>query len=191
MAASRARFLFKNLFRGLIWFGFLLLLYVLFKDRIEINPESWIGRVSDQPILIYSIFLASEIIIGIIPPEFFMGWAAKNGDLSAYTFHVLFFSIISYGAGVIGYLIGRYLNRTVLFRYVRKKLFSRVEKFFRTYGGFLIFVAAVTPVPYSAVCMLVGSVKYSFRLFLFIALSRFLRFWVYAAIIWQVGEISI
>ncbi len=191
MAESRSRFLFNNLFKGLLWFGFLLLLYVILKDRVEIHPESWIGKVADKPVLIYAIFLSSEIIIGIIPPEIFMGWAAKSQDLSIYVFHILLFSIISYAAGVIGYLLGRFLNRTVLFRYTRKKFFNQVEAFFRTYGGFLIFVAAVTPVPYSAVCMLVGSVKYPFKRFLLISLSRFLRFWVYAVIIWKVGEISI
>ena len=191
MVESRSRFLFKNLLKGLLWFGFLLLLYVILKDRVEIHPESWIGKVADKPLLIYSIFLTSEIIIGIIPPELFMAWAAKSQDLSIYVLHILLFSIISYGAGVIGYLMGRFLNRTVLFRYSRKKFFNQVEAFFRTYGGFLIFVAAVTPVPYSAVCMLVGSVKYPFKRFLLISLSRFLRFFVYAFILWKFGEISI
>lgn len=191
MADSRSKFLFKNLAKGLLWFGFLLLLYIIFKDRIDINPESWIGKVSDKPVIVFSIFLASEIIIGIIPPELFMGWAATSGDLPLYIFYIILFSLISYGAGVIGYLVGRFLNRTILFRYTRKKFFGQVEAFFRTYGGFLIFVAAVTPVPFSAVCMLVGSVKYRFRMFLLISLSRFLRFGVYAYILWQVGDVSI
>ena len=191
MADSRTKFLFKNLTKGLLWFGFLLLLYIIFKDRIDINPESWIGKVSDKPMIVFSIFLASEIIIGIIPPELFMGWAATSGDLPLYIFYIILFSLISYGAGVIGYLVGRFLNRTILFRYTRKKFFNQVEAFFRTYGGFLIFVAAVTPVPFSAVCMLVGSVKYRFRMFLLISLSRFLRFGVYAYILWQVGDVSI
>ena len=191
MAESRSKFLLKNLVKGLLWFGFLLLLYILLKDKIDIHPESWVGKVSDKPVIVFSIFLASEIIIGIIPPELFMGWAAAPGDLPLYVFYVSLLSIISYGAGVFGYFVGRFLNRTILFRYTRKKFFKQVETFFRTYGGFLIFVAAVTPVPYSAVCVLVGSVKYSFRLFLLLSLSRFLRFGVYATILWQVGEVPI
>jgi len=191
MADSRYKFLFKNLGKGLLWFAFLLLLYVLLKDRIEIHPQSWIGSVADRPVLVFTIFLVSEIIIGIIPPELFMGWAAAPGDLPLYIFYVVLLSLISYGAGVIGYFIGRFLNKTILFRYTRKKFFNQVESFFQAYGGYLIFVAAVTPVPFSAVCILVGSVKYQFRRFLLISLSRFLRFGVYAFILWHVGDVLI
>lgn len=177
--------------KGLLWFAFLLTLYILFKDRVEIDPESWVGRVSDRPLLVYAIFMASEIVIGIIPPEIFMGWAATTGSVVTYAGLVLLLAIISYAAGVLGYFIGRYLSQTVFFRFTRRRFFSQMEKFFKTYGGFLIFVAAVTPLPYSAVCMLVGSVEYPFMRFLLITLSRFLRFAVYAYILWEAGDVTI
>jgi len=191
MADSKASFLLKNLLKGLLWFGALLLIYILLKDRVEISPESWVGKVSDNSVLVLSIFLASEIIIGIIPPEIFMGWAASQGGLSTYISYVILLAVISYAAGVIGYFVGRYLRKTILFRFTRRKFFGQVENFFKSYGGFLIFVAAVTPVPYSAVCMLVGSVKFPFPMFLLITLSRFLRFGVYAYIMWEASDVSI
>ena len=191
MDRERVKFLVKNLSKGLLWFAILLVLYIVFKDRIEIHPESWVGRVSDDPLSVYLIFLGSEVIFGIIPPEVFMAWAAEPGDASYYILSVTILAIISYGSGVLGYWIGRFLNQAVLYRYARRRFFTQYEVFFRKFGGFLIFVAAVTPLPYSAICMLVGSVKYNFRYFLLISLSRFLRFGFYSYLLWEAGSIQL
>jgi len=190
MSKERYKFLYKNLLKGLGWFAALLLLYIVLKDRVEIQPESWVGQVADNTLAIYSIFTASEIIIGIIPPEVFMAWAAKSRDLNTYVLHITMFAAISYGAGVLGYTLGRLFNRAVLYRYARRKFFRQYESFFLRFGGFLVFVAAVTPLPYSAICLLVGSAKYKFRYFLLISLSRFLRFGVYSYLLWEVGSVD-
>ena len=191
MDKERLNFLVRNLLKGLLWFAILVTAYVLLKDRIEIQPESLVGRVSDNYLAVYLIFLASEVIFGIIPPEVFMAWAAEPGDATYYIGNVTFLAIISYGAGVLGYWIGRFLNQAVLYRYARRKFFTQYEVFFRKFGGFLLFVAAVTPLPYSAICMLVGSVKYNFRNFILISLSRFLRFAFYSYLLWQAGSITL
>lgn len=190
MNKDRIKFLLKNLLKGLLWFVVLVVIYILIKDRIEIHPESLVGKVSDNPIAVYSIFLASEIIIGIIPPEVFMIWATKPGDPVLYIFYVSLLALISYGAGIVGFYFGRFLNKAVLYRYARKRFFAQYELFFKRYGGFLVFVAAVTPLPYSAVCMLTGAADFNFRVFLLISLTRFLRFGVYSYILWHAGSIS-
>ena len=191
MEKERYKFLYQNLLKGLAWFAVLIVLYIVLKDRVTIRPESWVGQVADNPIAVYSIFTASEIIIGIIPPEVFMAWAAQSGDLSTYVLEIVVFSLISYGAGVLGFWLGRLFNKAVLYRYARRRFFRQYEAFFRRFGGFLVFVAAVTPLPYSAICLLVGSAKYRFRYFLLISLSRFLRFGVYAYLLWQAGSVDL
>ena len=191
MDKDRINFLLRNLLKGLLWFAVLVTIYVLVKDRVQIDPESWIGRVSDNYVAVYLIFLSSEVIFGIIPPEIFMAWAAETGDSTSYIINVTFFALISYGAGVLGYWIGRFLNKAVLYRYARRRFFTQYEVFFRKFGGFLLFVAAITPLPFSAICMLVGSVKFNFRNFLLIILSRFLRFAIYPYLLWQAGSITL
>jgi membrane protein DedA with SNARE-associated domain len=191
MNKDRANFLFRNLLKGLLWFAILLIIYILLKDRVVIHPESWLGRVSDNILAVYLIFLASEVIFGIIPPEVFMAWAAEPGDAIYYIYTVTFLAFISYGAGVLGYWFGRFINKAVFYRYARIKFFNQYEVFFRRFGGFLIFVAAVTPLPYSAVCLMVGSVKFNFKSFLLISLTRFLRFGVYSYILWQAGSVTL
>ena len=190
MSKERYHFLYRNLLKGLAWFAVLILAYIVLKDRVEIHPESWVGQVADNPVAVYLIFTASEIIIGIIPPEVFMAWAAQSGDLNIYILEITIFALISYGAGVLGYWIGRLFNTAVIYRSARKKFFRQYETFFLRFGGFLVFVAAVTPLPYSAVCMLVGSAKYKFRYFLLISLARFLRFGVYSYLLWHAGSVD-
>jgi membrane protein YqaA with SNARE-associated domain len=191
MDKERINFLLRNLLKGLLWFAVLLVVYIFLKDRVEIHPESLIGRVSDNSVAVYLIFLGSEVIFGIIPPEFFMAWAAEPGDLEYYVLAVTFLAFISYGAGVLGYWIGRFLNKAVLIRYARRRFFTQYESLLRRFGGFLLFVAAITPLPFSAVCMLLGSVKYNFKNFLLIALTRFLRFAFYSYLLWQAGSITL
>jgi len=111
--------------------------------------------------------------------------------LDYYILAVTFLALISYGAGVLGYWIGRFLNKALLYRYARRRFFTQYETLLRRFGGFLLFVAAVTPLPFSAVCMLLGSVKYNFKNFLLIALTRFLRFAFYSYLLWQAGSITL
>ena len=183
MNKDRIKFLLKNLLKGLLWFVVLLVIYHLIKDRIEIHPESLVGKVSDNPIAVYSIFLASEIIIGIIPPEVFMLWATKPGDPVLYIFYVSLLALISYGAGIVGFYFGRFLNNAVLSRYARTSFFDQSELLFKTDCGFLYFVSVVILFPYSAVCMLPCCCDFNFRVFLLISLTRFLRFGVYSYIL--------
>jgi membrane protein DedA with SNARE-associated domain len=191
MDRERIKFLVRNLLKGLLWFAVLLVIYIVLKDRVEIHPESWVAKVSDNTLAMYLIFMGSEVFFGIIPPEIFMAWAAEPGDSTYYILTVTFLAFISYGAGVLGYWIGRFLNKAVLYRYARRRFFTQYEVFFRKFGGFLIFVAAITPLPYSAVCMMVGSVNYTFNRFLLISLARFLRFGFYSYLLWQAGSIQL
>jgi membrane protein YqaA with SNARE-associated domain len=54
----------------------------------------------------------------------------------------------------------------------------------KRYGAFLVLVAAVTPIPYSATCMLAGSVNLPFRQFLLIGIARIVRFAAYGYLVW-------
>lgn len=51
-------------------------------------------------------------------------------------------------------------------------------------GGFVIVFSALLPLPYSAVCMAAGAVKYSFKRLLLLGLTRFLRFYGYAVLVY-------
>jgi len=85
--------------------------------------------------------------------------------------------------------VGSWFHRTRFYFFIHEKFLFRYERFLRKYGGFLVIVAAATPLPFSGICMLVGAVQYNFGRFLMFAATRFLRFGLYAYVIWQANAI--
>ncbi|MEQ9402123.1 MAG: VTT domain-containing protein [Cyclobacteriaceae bacterium] len=182
---DRRRFLLKNLLRGFIWLVVIVGGYFYARNNLDFTLEAVLGPVYEKPTVVYLIFLASEVIFGIIPPEFFMIWSLRSEVLLNYVNNIISLSLISYASGVIGFLIGQYLNNTRFYKEMKKRVFGKFEDHLNNYGGFLVIVASLTPIPFSGIAMLVGSVKYSFKKYLYFSLFRFARFLVYSIIIWE------
>lgn len=177
-------FLFRNLLKGLAWFAVIITAYILVQSELEIYEEQ-INKVGDNMPLLLSIFTISEIVFGILPPEIFMLIWQTKGVLSEYVFNLSILTFISYGAGVAGYFIGYYFSKAPSFKGIQERYLKPYEKRLKKYGGFLVIVGAITPVPFSATCMLVGSIKYPFKTFLLICITRILRFAVYGWMVWS------
>lgn len=184
-AHERTRFFLTNLFRGFIWLAVIVGGYFFLNNQFDFTLEGVLGPVYDKPAVIFSIFFASEVIFGIIPPELFMIWSLRNESLQDYIHNVILLTAITYLAGIIGYYIGYRFGTTRFYATLRKNYLNKFEKHVQRFGGFLVVVAALTPLPYAGICMLMGTVNYNFRKFLIIALSRVFRFAVYAAIVWE------
>jgi membrane protein DedA with SNARE-associated domain len=184
---DKTTFFLKNLLRGLAWLAVLVLAFIIIRKNIDVNFLLWLEPIFDNTPLIFTVYAISELVFGIIPPELFMMWALRLEILSEYTFYVSVFAVISYMAGFAGFLFGSYLNTTILFRYIRRRFLGKYHSMLQKYGFFLILVAAITPLPFSGISMLVGSLHYPARRYLLWAASRFLRFLVYAFIIWEAG----
>lgn len=182
---ERIRFFLRNLLRGLIWLAVVVGGYFYLEANYDITLKGILGDLYDQPVIIFSVFFASEAIFGIIPPELFMIWALRNEQLPQYIVNVMALAAISYGAGMLGYYIGSHFSTTQFYQTVRKNYLGRFEKHLNRFGGFLVIVAALTPLPFSGICMLMGTVKYPYRRFLAFATLRLARFVVYAMVIWE------
>lgn len=188
--SSRIRFLLRNGLKGLLWLLIILGAFFLFEEIvISKNPDLWIEKFYAKPEIIYLIYFASELFFGIIPPELFMIWAINKAGIGHYFIHLGFFAIVSYAMGYLTFLIGQFLYKRVSFRYFRMKFLKESWPLLRKYGLFLIIVAALTPVPWSAVSLLVGSAGYPSKGYLKYALFRLLRFAVYGYIIFQTHQI--
>lgn len=179
-----SRFLLKNLLRGLIWFAVIITAYILVQSELEIY-EAQINKIGDNMVLLLSVFTVSEIIFGILPPEIFMLIWQTKGILSEYIINLGILTLISYAAGVLGYFIGYYFSKTGTFKKIYNKYLQPYESKLKRYGGFLVIVGAVTPIPYSATCMLAGTIKYPFNTFLLICITRIIRFAVYGWMVWS------
>ncbi len=159
--------------------------FVWAKHELGDGYINWLQPIYEKPIAVFSIFLTSEILIGIIPPELFMIWAARNGVIADYVGNIALLATVSYLAGFIGHRIGTYLNQSKFYRLMKRNFFGKYEKYIKNFGGFIIIVAALTPVPFSGIAMMMGSLRYPIERYMFFALFRFVRFGVYGFIIWE------
>lgn len=142
-------FLSRNLLKGFVWLAIIIFAFIFIKQNVNVDYYDWLEPIFESTGLIYLIFLFSEIVFGLIPPELFMIWAATKFELATFIFHIALLSIFSYLAGVLGFGIGVFLNRSLFFRVSKKRIIGKYEKYLLEYGAFLIIVAAVTPIPFS------------------------------------------
>lgn len=184
---TRSSFLFKNLSRGLLWFALILTIFVLMEGYIQSNFKSHIDIIRDNPAILYGIYTISEIVFGILPPELFMMiWVLDNIEVNGFIINLGILTVISYGAGILGYYIGKTFSKTKLYHEkIREKYLKQYEGKLKTFGGYLVFVGAVTPVPFSATCMMAGSVNLNFKDFLLICITRVIRFSAYGWMVWS------
>ncbi len=187
---SRGRFFFTNLLRGFLVLSVFAIGFILFKKYASIDFLEWLKPVYDNTFLVFLIYTVSEIVFGIIPPEVFFIWSTKTADVTQYTYYITLLAIISYLAGLLGFWIGVKLNQTLIYRWIKRRYLLKYQKYLNKYGFFLIIVAALTPLPFSAISMLMGSVSYPFKKFSLYALTRFLRYAVYSIIFWEINTIG-
>ena len=181
---SRSKFFWKNLIRGLAWFAVIITAYILASEDLKVYKEQ-INDIGDRLPLLLGIFTVSEIVFGIIPPEFFMLIWQSKGVLSEYVLNLTYLTLISYAAGVLGYYIGHFFSKTKVYQRISDRYLKQYDRQLRKFGIYLVLVGAVTPVPFSAACMLAGSVSIPIKDFLLICISRIVRFAFYGWMVWQ------
>lgn len=134
------------------------------------------------PINILLVFLVSESLLGLVPPEIFIAWSDKMPEPVLY---LTLLATMSYIGGIISYFIGKLIFTIPrVYAYMEGKM-KRHLKQIRKWGGFLIVVGALLPIPYSITSMAAGTIHYKFRNFLLFGLLRFVRFYLYAIAIFS------
>lgn len=149
---------------------FLLDFNLLLNNLVDLYP----------PEIIYSFFLLSETFLGLVPPEMFIAWASK---LAIPWGALLILATLSYVGGIIAYFLG---TRLFLIPSVKNHIENKVQKHIvnlRKWGGIFVFIGAVSPVPHSVVSLASGLIKYNFKHYLLWSLFRYIRFIIYAPII--------
>jgi membrane protein YqaA with SNARE-associated domain len=185
----KSSFFLRNLAKGLVWLALIVALFIFTKHNVNKDLIVRFQPFFENTGLILLIFCLSELIIGIIPPEFFLIWALRSGVLHTYIFYIILLTVISYVAGFAAFLFGRYLHNTRLYAYLKHRFLEKTEPLLQKYGLYLILVAALTPVPFSGVAMLVGSVHYPVDRYIYWSLSRFAKFAFSSYVIWQANMI--
>ncbi|MCG8700115.1 MAG: VTT domain-containing protein [Bacteroidales bacterium] len=183
---EKQRFVLRNSLRALLWLSVFVALFLFIGQSTKGNQYvQLLEPIYEHTGLMFTIFLISEVIIGIIPPEIFIIWSLRFGELASFVSIVFLLASISYLAGIIGYFIGRYLHTTRFYRFLRVRFLRKMEVRLQNFGKYLIIIAALTPLPFSGVSMLVGSVKYPFKYYFLLSLTRYLRFIIYGIVFWE------
>lgn len=132
--------------------------------------------------LVLGLFFISESILGIIPPELFIAWSGKTSNPVLF---LSFLAIASYAGGVVSYFTGRAaLKIERIHQYLEVKMAKHIKNA-RKWGGFLIVVGALLPVPFAISSLAAGMIRFKFSYYLLFGLLRFVRFGIYGAAIFS------
>lgn len=134
---------------------------------------------------IFTFFFISETILGLVPPEIFIAWTKKTPDP---VLNLSILATLSYTGGLLSYFIGKTALKIASVKLYLEVKMAKHLKNTSKWGGFLIIVGALLPVPFSISCMAAGMIKYPFKNVVLFGLFRFLRFAVYAWAIFQVVD---
>lgn len=153
-------------------------------DRYVLDIENLLVEVTETypPIGILLVFFASESLLGLIPPELFIAWSGKSSSPILY---LSLLALASYLGGVISYYIGRAITKIPAVHEAIEVKMAQHIKNTRKWGGFLIIVGALLPIPFSMTSIAAGIIKFPFQSFLMFGLLRFVRFYLYALVIFE------
>lgn len=132
---------------------------------------------------VLSFFFVSETLLGLVPPEIFIAWAGK---MYSPWFYLGLLAVLSYGGGMLSYWMGRSITKMPsVHNYLETKMEKQLKNS-KKWGGFLIMVGAVLPLPFSIACIAAGIIKFPFNNVLLYGSLRLLRFAIYGLIIFNV-----
>jgi len=168
---------------GLVMAVFVLILLGVNFFLLDINSllNHFVETYSPQ--VIFPSFLVSETLFGIVPPEILIAWAAKSASPWMFLFVL---ATMSYVGGIFSYLIGtRLFLISSIKNYIENKVAKHIDNL-RRWGGIFVFLGAVTPLPHSIVSLASGMINYSLKKYMLWALFRYVRFAIYAFVIFRV-----
>jgi membrane protein YqaA with SNARE-associated domain len=158
----------------IIYFAVMIPVILIAKYFIDLNPffQYITHNVSDPFVLI--VFLISETLLGMIPPDLFVIWTSKFN--SPFLFLTIL-GILSYIGGALSYFIGSWLSGRPGIKAYSERVFDKYITLVRKWGGAFIIISALFPFsPFSMVVIAVSLFKYPFKWYLIFGLSRIARF---------------
>ena len=151
--------------------GALVVLGLFFREYIDVLGQRAVDLMGYPGIFLG--IAAADMFTLPIPPDAYL-FAAVTANLPIWKVIVIG-SIASILGGIGAYWIGHLLKDTRFVQRLTKPFRERGEAFINRAGSIAVIVAAVTPIPFSIICMLAGSTAMRLRLFLPATLFRIPR----------------
>lgn len=158
--------------------------------EILLNLLHWVESWAQSPHAGWALFgLAfAESSFFPIPPDILL-IALALGDPSK---SFVFASICAVGSvlgGVLGYGIGYFGGRPLLYRWFREERIKAVEIYYDRYNAWATGIAGLTPVPYKIFTISGGAFAIDFKIFCIASiLSRSARFFAVAGLVYKFGD---
>lgn len=128
-------------------------------------------------------FFVSETILGLVPPEMFIAW---SGKMNYPWLYLTVLAFLSYFGGLLSYWMGQFITKIPsVHNYLEFKMEKQLKNS-KKWGGFLIIVGALLPLPFSISCMAAGLIEFPFKNVVLYGSLRLLRFAIYGLIIFNV-----
>jgi len=163
--------------------GVILLLILI--DWLFFDFNDFFVHVTEtySPFIIFLTFFLSESLLGLIPPEIFIAWCDKTANPILF---LTILSFLSYFGGIVSYVIGKtVLKIPAVYNFVEVRMEKHLRQI-RKWGGFLIIVGALLPIPFSVTSMAAGTINYPFKKYLLFGLLRFVRFLIFGMAIFSI-----
>ncbi|GGD09411.1 YqaA family protein [Hyunsoonleella pacifica] len=131
---------------------------------------------------VLSFFFVSETLLGLIPPEIFIAWSGKMPNPWGY---LSILAVLSYTAGLLAYHLGKMITKIPSVHNHLEVKMQKQLKNSKKWGGFLIIVGALLPLPFSISCIAAGIIKFPFKNVVLFGSLRLVRFAIYGLIIFN------
>src|SRR5690606_17874093 len=95
-------------------------------------------------------------------------------------------ALASYIGGILSYFAGKAITRIPAVHRTMETKMSKHIKNTEKWGGFLIVVGALLPIPFAVTSVAAGIINYKFKYYLLFGLLRFIRFYGYALVIFSI-----
>jgi len=116
------------------------------------------------------------VTLGVARPEMAIWYAAVT-------------SVGSVLGGGLGYAIGLYGGRPLLYRFFNDAKINAVERLYDRFNAWATGIAGLTPIPYKVFTIAGGALKINFKIFMLASLaSRSLRFMAEGVLLYFFGE---
>ena len=167
---------------------FIVVIYVLGQYLLDLKSVFAFLTDNLSNGFIFVLFFVSESFLGLIPVDLFVIWSAK---FPTPLFYLAILGVLSYLGGIISYHIGTWLSGRPRVKAYTEKRLSNYITFIRKWGGAFIVVAALFPFsPFSMVVIALSLLKYPYRRFLLLALSRLIRFVIQGILFFNVLNVD-
>jgi len=149
----------------------------------------WVEGLARTPYGTWALFAVAfaESSFFPIPPDVLL-IALCITDPERSLWYALVCSVGSVLGGMAGYGIGRYGGRPLLLKIFSHERIDTVAAYFDRWNAWAVGIAGLTPIPYKVFTISGGAFVIDFRIFVFAsAVSRSLRFFVIAILMWVYG----